>query len=281
VSTESDANPKTDQSSANPPAPPPPIDPHDHEMLPNEEHKPADNPINVTVNVPDRVKPTEILQVMVNAALAVIGVVALCIYWGQLNAMKGQLTEIQKQYPQLEKSATAADSASRTAEAAVGISATQFRQDERPYIWSYHVAGTNNVVLPPMGESIYIRVDFKNSGRTPATHVVPTHSITIVAPKMEARREAREFVAKYPVIPGAVMPPELIGTAPTGYGPNLTDTILGDIKNGTWEIYVVGAVKYNDLFQPPIAPYETTYCFSFNPNGLPFGGCDWGGDSFK
>jgi hypothetical protein len=202
------------------------------------------------------------------------------IVWQDVIA-SSTLAELQRQYPQLEKSATAADSASHSAADAVQTSVRQFRQDERPYIWPYPVAGVNNVVLPPIGQAIYIRIDFKNSGRTPAIHVIPTHSITIVAPKMEARRQAREFIAKYPAIPGAVVPPELIGTAPTGYGPNLTDTILKDIKNGTWEIYVVGAVKYDDLFQPPTTSYETMYCFSFNPNGLPFGGCDWGGNSFK
>src|ERR1700724_4890863 len=42
-----------------------------------------------------------------NIILAVIGIVALCIYGGQLHVMRGQLQEIIRQYPQLKKSAEA------------------------------------------------------------------------------------------------------------------------------------------------------------------------------
>jgi hypothetical protein len=192
-----------------------------------------------------------------------------------------QLCEMRIATKATQDAAGAAQSAAVTARTAVEASANQFRQDERPYVWAYPVAGPNNGVLPTIGENIYIRVDFKNSGRTPATNLAPTQSRTIVGPKNEARRQAREFVAEYPMTNGTVFPPEVIGTAPTGYGPKLTDTILGNIKNGSWEVYVVGAVRYRDVFQPSISPYETIYCFSFQPIGLPFGGCDWGGDSVK
>src|SRR5713101_10051076 len=35
-----------------------------------------------------------------NLTLAIIGIVALCIYYGQLSVMRGQLGEIIKQYPE-------------------------------------------------------------------------------------------------------------------------------------------------------------------------------------
>jgi hypothetical protein len=179
------------------------------------------------------------------------------------------------------KAAEAATSAAATASATLTSSKQQFRMEERPYIWAYPVTGPNNGVLPSVGEKIYIRVDFKNSGRTPATQMVPTESRTIVGPKKEARRQAKEYVAEYPAISGSVFPPEVTGTAPTGYGPKLTEPILANINSGSWKIYVVGAVRYTDVFQPSIAPYETRYCFVFNPTGLPFGGCDFEGDSIK
>jgi hypothetical protein len=43
-----------------------------------------------------------------NIVLALIGIVALCIYNGQLRVMRGQLGEIIRQYPELQKSADAA-----------------------------------------------------------------------------------------------------------------------------------------------------------------------------
>jgi len=205
------------------------------------------------------------------ARLEVIGLIVLIVYTIFTGLM----------YCANKKSANAAESAAKTADATLKSNERQFRMEQRPYIWAYAVAGTNNEVLPPIGGKIYIRVDFKNSGRTPAIHVVPTHSITIAAPANEARRQARAFVAEYPPIPGAVLTPEITGSAPTGYGPMLTDKILAEIKDGTWEVYVVGAVRYTDVFQPVIAPYETTYCVQFIPSGLPFGACDFFEDSIK
>jgi len=50
-----------------------------------------------------------------NIVLAVIGIIALCIYYGQLRVMRGQLGEIIKQYPEIKKSADAAKSAADAA----------------------------------------------------------------------------------------------------------------------------------------------------------------------
>jgi hypothetical protein len=47
-------------------------------------------------------------QLVINGVLAIVGIIALWIYHGQLTAMSGQLDEIRKQYPELQKSADAA-----------------------------------------------------------------------------------------------------------------------------------------------------------------------------
>ena len=40
-------------------------------------------------------------QVSINFILVVVGIVAICIYWGQLEVTKGQLSEIVKQFPEI------------------------------------------------------------------------------------------------------------------------------------------------------------------------------------
>jgi hypothetical protein len=46
------------------------------------------------------------------------------------------------------------------------------------------------------------------------------------------------------------------------------------VKNKDLVVYVVGAVQYEDVFAPPIkVPYETKYCFTYNPTGISFGEC--------
>ena len=52
---------------------------------------------------------------------------------------------------------------------------------------------------------------------------------------------------------------------------------LGD---GTWQFFVVGGVRYRDMFSPRIKPYETTYCYRVNMQGMPFGQCDFGPGNF-
>jgi hypothetical protein len=181
---------------------------------------------------------------------------------------------------QSKRSANAAKSAADTASHALTLSKDQFRIEERPYIWSYPIAGPNHG-LSPLGEKIYIVIGFRNSGKTPATDVVATHSMIIAGPKDEALRKASEYIAEYPKITGAVLTPEIPAYAPTGYGPKLTKDVMADIQHGTWKVYVVGAIQYTDIFQPIIAPYETIYCVQYVPTGQPFGACDFRLDSFK
>ncbi len=58
-----------------------------------------------------KTRTIELLQFCVNLVLAIIGVIAICIYYGQLQVMKGQLGEIIRQYPEIQKQAKAATDA--------------------------------------------------------------------------------------------------------------------------------------------------------------------------
>lgn len=94
---ETDPQPQASDSTQDTPVPAP-APQENQEVLRHDESNAAENGPNITVNLPpDRVRAVEILQVVINGALAVIGVAAICIYGGQLRVMQGQLTEMQKQ----------------------------------------------------------------------------------------------------------------------------------------------------------------------------------------
>ncbi len=60
---------------------------------------------------PTEKRVREWIQVSVNVILVIVGVIAVCIYGSQLKVMKGQLGEIVRQYPEIQKQAKAATDA--------------------------------------------------------------------------------------------------------------------------------------------------------------------------
>lgn len=84
------------------PPPPPPIPPTNEAILPDAEQRPPDSRVQATVNLPSGTRTIEWLQLGASALLAVVGVVALCIYGGQLDVMKRQFVEMRRQ-PRLHK----------------------------------------------------------------------------------------------------------------------------------------------------------------------------------
>ena len=41
--------------------------------------------------------------------------------------------------------------------------------------------------------------------------------------------------------------------------------MMESIYGGGWTVYLLGAVKYADLYDPKNLKYETTYCFMLKP----------------
>jgi hypothetical protein len=103
-----------------------------------------------------------------NIALAIIGTIALCIYYGQLKVMQGQLGEIVKQYPEIQKSAHAAEEAAKAAKIAADNGAAAFHADQRAWIMtSFRSDETAHVVDGRLQESLH----FVNTGKTPASNI--------------------------------------------------------------------------------------------------------------
>jgi hypothetical protein len=95
-----------------------------------------------------------------------------------------------------------------------------------------------------------------------------------VGPRKEMSKKFKAFVPEYPPRNGDIVASNVSHVVPTGELPTLSAEEMKSVNNYELAVYVMGAVKYTDVFSPHLeAPYETTYCFVFNPVGLPLGVC--------
>ncbi len=226
-----------------------------------------------------------------NIVLAVIGIVALCIYYGQLRVMRGQLGEIIRQYPEIKKSADAAKSAADTADATLKSSQKSFIIDQRPYI----VVDENSPFFlehsPAAGQQILANVYLKNIGRTPAVQVVTGMSFFSFHGKVVAKLNAKErnkateeYIAfiesKFAelrktddIIRKRIKELELRNIAPgqdvaptkTYFltSPNSVIVSKDDfplLTTGEVTLYAIGLASYSDAYQ---VTYKTEFCYSW------------------
>jgi len=224
-------------------------------------------------------------SLFINGALVVVGIYALYIYNGQLNVMRGQLGEIIKQYPEIKKSADAAKSAADTADATLKSSQQQFRTDQRPYVFASPEPG--GTVMTPTGPQqkieetlsdgstkIYINVKVTNGGKSPAINMVCTKSEMYLGTQKEVARKFDGFVPEYPREPALILGSGVENVVRTGDLVKLSHEEFGKVRKRELVVYIIGAAKYTDVFAPPLSvPYETKYCFVYNPTGIPLGNC--------
>jgi hypothetical protein len=200
-----DSNQPTDNEDSNPspdsPQVAPPVTPTQHEV-PREPNQRADNQNATARELAREFRWVEVTQLIINGALAIIGIVALWIYYGQLRVMRGQLGEIIKQYPELQKSADAAKSAAETANATLKSSEKSFIIDQRPYV-IVEGNGLHFVTYPPVADQpIEITTFLKNVGKTPAIQIVMNiHLLTFKGKaiaglaKKEIRQEQQRYIS--------------------------------------------------------------------------------------
>jgi len=173
--------------------------------------------------------------------------------------------------------------AANAASDAVAFARQQFRMDQRPYM-SADPRGANkprgqteyfwNEFIPG-GVRVGISMDLKNGGKSPAVDVVNTLTQYKIGPRDEVRKGVQSYVPEYLSTTAATFVPVGGILVPGSDVKTISDEEYQKLKDGTWEFYVVGAVKYRDMFQPAIDPYETTYCYQVVTRGMPFGGCQF------
>lgn len=219
-------------------------------------------------------------------------VVEIALALAVLYVYRGQLTEMQNSTKAAQDAAVAAKSAAATADETLKSSKQQFITEERPYVFAQPVAvgplefnsatgKRESVVEQQIGNNFRfnIAVQITNGGKSPAVYLMATKSEMKIGPKDDARKQAMNFVEEYPR-GNIILAPGVSNTVPTEIARSLTFTEAGYLIDGSWEIYVVGAVKYSDLIShqtnPKILPYKTSYCFKYIPTGLVFGNCGFG-----
>jgi hypothetical protein len=230
VPTEPDAYPRTDQGPQNPSLPPPPVSPTNQVPLPNAEELPADNRINVTVNLPQKHWIVEWLPIGTNAALAVIGVFAICIYGGQLGAMR--------------------DSNQINREALTSV--------QRAFVNMGKNMQENAIIIPGQTaiQTWEFRPRLENSGVTP-TRNAQNHANWIpwkgpLPDKFPFSDMGTQSTQNTRFILG---PKE----AATGANLEVPFSYIKSVKDDTEQLYFYGWVSYQDIF-PKTAEHISMYC---------------------
>jgi|HubBroStandDraft_4_1064222.scaffolds.fasta_scaffold139158_2 hypothetical protein len=162
-----------------------------------------------------------------------------------------------------------------------------FRIDQRPYVITDPHGGTSL----PNGQTVIIAndgkrtifaagVDAKNIGKSPAVDVRVTKTEYKIGPSKKVARELRDWIPKYGAIGSSVTLVTNTPRVPVSDIHTLTKEEIDALQNGTWDAYIIGAVEYRDMFTPKISPYETTYCYHVQFQGLVFKDCASGEGTF-
>jgi hypothetical protein len=107
MTNENDGNAPPPSPQSDPPRQSPviPPTPTQGEISPDPNDK-SNNQQETAKELAREFRWVEVTSLIINGALAVIGIVALCIYHGQLTAMQGQLDQMGKQSTEIQKQTT-------------------------------------------------------------------------------------------------------------------------------------------------------------------------------
>ncbi len=199
----------------------------------------SDNEKNVSKELAREFRWVEFAQIASNVTLAVVGIIALCIY-------NGQLKEMRKSTKAAQDAADAAKSAADTAAQTLRENGSQFRIEERPY-----VSIENMRFDPPLEQShepATIKLDFHNAGHTPALKA--TFTVDVFVDNKRTAQLPRDFAAELTI------PSDRNSASSVNIwirGPGDYDGIVA----GTRRISIKGEITYFDIFQES---HPTTFC---------------------
>ncbi|HYT21380.1 MAG TPA: hypothetical protein VEW05_14270 [Candidatus Polarisedimenticolia bacterium] len=229
----------------------------------NNEHRIA--------NLEDRIKSAEKWMIWLTGAIAFFALCQVGVGWFQWKAMNGQLAEMTKQYPELKKSADAAQGAATTADNTLKSSEQSFRQEERAYLWATSFNMSDGpIITDAKGEHVCADVHVVNSGKTPANGV---HIWRHATYGPNAERTIRAFRPPEYLTPSG----DMLGTTGDKWGTAFTDPVdkasEKALLDGSIPLYVYGIVQYFDIFGDY---HETGFCSHRVFGGTPFMACGFG-----
>ena len=158
---------------------------------------------------------TPLWKIILETSAVLVGCAVAGIYYGQLIVMRGQLGEIIKQYPQLQKSADAAKDAAIAAGNSADTQTKAFHLEQRAWVMPF-VSGTPSIVL---GKEIMIPFALMNTGKTPALAVDGDVAVGLLK-----KNDLPEFVYKqhsghpvYKIKGGIIFPNESMTASTISY----------------------------------------------------------------
>jgi hypothetical protein len=188
-------------------------------------------------------------QVALNILTAILGVAtigAFCAAAYYACVARGQLDQMIKQYPELQKSAAAAKSAADTASDTLKASSHNFYIDERPYV----VGDTFNVTLTTAKQMMHL--EFRNAGKTPAVNLrIDPHDCSLLLGGKPILITSDEGIGGENVASDK--------TAKFDFPVALSDTGKSMFENEDAELIIKGKVLYSDVFG---CGHQTRFCFA-------------------
>jgi len=200
--------------------------------------------------------------------LVVVGVVAIYIYGGQLNVMRGQLGELVRQYPELKKAADAAESSLTSQK-------ISFQTDQRPYVVAN--GAPQFITFPNEKTKTRVNVILKDIGKTPATNAtwfvallpygskrrerIPKFHAFLEASFANLRKRRDDMVREHAgEIRRDISPTDTIISTEEAR-PLLASEMAGLMKeDADFILLSIGIVNYTDGFR---GAYETEFCYFF------------------
>lgn len=275
----------------------------------NSRNNNADTKQETVKELKREFKWVEGVTIATNVILAVVGIFALKAYYGQLDAMNGQLTQmvasgkqtdqtldlLRQQLGRLTQQAqdthTLALAASDQATAALGnfkINQGNLRNWQRPYVWAnlqwFPPDQGRVATLRPYGQDFYaimVHVEVRNSGATPATEVIATKPFIINNQAAEATATAQSFFLEgkkgEPATAEFILAPNSFQSLNPATPEIMAKADYDRLMTGNRLLYIYGRIVYRDIFKPAKPHYITNYCFVYTPNRfMEFENCSFG-----
>jgi hypothetical protein len=227
--------------------------------LPDNSKRKADDAKNEADELAREFRTAEKWVIGTNVTLAVVGIIALCIYYGQLKVMQGQLGEIVRQYPEIKKSADAADNAAKAAKIAAENGGAAFHADQRGWLMTTF---QSNEVAQLRDGSLWGPITIVNTGKTPILRMYGIFVLRLFdydkTPHFEAIKKDISDLEKKTILAGrgptsdsvAMYGGSLFPNIPRPiqvHGESVTPTEFAKYPRRAY-IVLYGSIAYDDVF---------------------------------
>lgn len=231
------------------PGTPPAEAPRDTNLIPQVPPSIAHKPERSYSN-PD---PTPPWKIVLEIGAVAVGIVVACIYYGQLKVMQGQLGEIVKQFPEIQKSAKAARDSADLSRQTLVETVSNFRTDQRAWLAPEFIKEPEQINQSGLAIE---NLSVGNSGKTQALQV-HGQMMVMVIPK-ETKHLPFAGARTMPFNPSVIY----AGRLPQVYGvPIYRQLANGRLGGVTWDqinpqlrgtdqafLFGYGKISYYDIF---------------------------------